>query len=72
MRHLAIPNPVAVLSVPEWVRRPVHRATAQVAALWDRWRRWEYRYEALFFVIIVLLLLIYAWVLFTGSIARRH
>lgn len=72
MRLLVMSHPIDRLSTPDWLSRSAHQVSARVAALWARWRRWEYRHEAVWFAIIGLLLLIYAWILFTGSVARRH
>lgn len=72
MRLLVLPSPVAHLSLLGWLSRLFQRASVQVSELRERWRRWEHRYDVIWFAIIGLLLLIYAWFLFTGSIARRH
>lgn len=72
MRFVVTPPPVTVASSTGWFPRALHGVTAHGLTLWTRWYRWRYRNEALLFAVIVLLLLVFAWVLFTGSISRRH
>lgn len=72
MRFIVISPPVTVASITGWLPRALHDVTAHALALWTRWYRWRYRNEALLFAVIVIVLLAYAWVLFTGSISRRH
>lgn len=72
MRLLVMSHPIDRSSLLGGLSRSAHQVSARVFAFWARWRRWEYRYEAVWFAIIGLLLLIYAWILFTGSVARRH
>ena len=57
---------------PEVLIRRGHEVGIRVRALWERWRRWEYRYEVLVFGVIGFLLLVFLWFLFTGTVARRH
>lgn len=72
MRVHAFPDAWARLHLLTPASRLVHRLSVGVAGLRERWRRWDRPRDLLWLLIVGVLVLAWLWVLWTGSVFRRH
>lgn len=71
MRPDALSGPLSIRSrFPPWAW--LERLGSAASRLWYRWCHWERRFDVIWYAAIGLLLLLYLWLLFTGTVSRRH
>ncbi len=58
--------------VPAAVGAWWRRATGGLAAAWMRWRGKDWSRDVVWLALVALIFLVWLWVLWTGSINRRH